>query len=190
MTALSLDSTSHKVLRLLIAVPSVGLALLAALAAPRGSLVGAAVLIVLTPFVVLDPGSRLAALLLALHGVNWLSSTDFPTQAREWALTVAAAVALLVIHLATALAAALPPSAPLPRPTIIRWVRRGLTVLGLSVPVWALLISQTVASPPGVPFLTYAAVASLAILALAFWMVQARSRPATSASTAPDQNRR
>ncbi|MFC7487996.1 hypothetical protein ACOCJ7_18470 [Knoellia sp. CPCC 206453] len=178
--------TSQRVLRILIAVPSVGLALLAAFAGPQGTLVGAFVLIVLTPFVVLDPASRLTTLLLGLHVVNWLSSTPVPTTTRDWALTFVAALALLTIHLAAALACALPPAAPLPRATVVRWVGRGLIVVGLSVPVWALLVAQTADAPPGLPSMTYAAVAALAILALAFWVTQAQTR----APSAPDQRPR
>lgn len=178
--------TSRRVLQLLIAVPSVGVALLAALAAPRGTLVGAAVLVVLTPFVVLDPASRLTMLLLTLQSVNWLSSTGVPAGLRDWALTLVAALALLSIHLAAALAAALPPSAPLSRATIQRWVRRTLTVIGLSVPVWAVLVTQTYGAPAGIPLLTYAAVASLAILALALWLAHAQD---TTPSPAAQERR-
>ena len=165
-----MTSPSQNVLRVLIAASSVGLALLAALAAPRGTLVGAAVVLLLTPFVVLDPASRLTTLLLALQGVNWLSSTVVPAQARDWVLTLVAAVALLTIHLAAALAAALPGAAPIPRATLARWGRRGLTVIALSAPVWALLVAQTMNSPDGDSLATYAAIASLAVLTLAFWL--------------------
>jgi len=175
MNSLSLNSPSQKVLRILIAVPSVALAFIAALAGTSGTLLGALVLTVLTPFVVLDPASRLTTLLLGLHAVNWLSSTSVPATAREWTLTFVAALAMLTIHLAAALASALPPAAPLPRATVARWIRRGLTVVGLSVPVWAVLVAQTAGAPAGVPFMTYAAVASLAILALAFWLAQAQT---------------
>lgn len=175
-------STSQKGLRVLIAAPSVGLALLTVLVAPRGTLVAAVVLIVLTPFVVLDPASRLTTLLLALHGVNWLSSTVVPATVRDWFLTLFAALAVMTIHLAAALCAALPPAAPLPRATVRRWLRRGLTVAGLSVPVWALLVAQTAGSPAGEPLITYAALASLAIVALAFWLAQ-RDHPSAAASS-------
>ena len=168
-------SASQKVLRALMVVPSVALALLTAFATPRGTVVGAILLIVLTAFAALDPASRLTSLLLALQGVNWLSSTAVPTALRDWALTLVAAVAVLIIHLAASLACALPPAAPLPRATVWRWVRRTLTVLGLSVPVWVLLVAQSRSNPAGVPLLSYAAVASVAILALAFWLTQSTS---------------
>ncbi|EAP99667.1 ATP-dependent protease ATP-binding subunit [Janibacter sp. HTCC2649] len=185
-----MSPASQKVLRVLIAVPSVGLALLAAFTGLHGTIVGALVLIVLTPFVVLEPASRLTALLLGLHAVNWLSSTEVPHTTREWILTVVASLALLTIHLAAALASALPPAAPLPRATVARWVGRGLAVVGLSVPVWVLLVVQTSDAPPGVPSLTYAAVASLAVLALAFWLTQADTEATPPAALAPDRNPR
>ena len=176
-------SLSQKVLRVLIVVPSVVLALVTAFATPRGTLVGAIVLIVLTAFAVLEPASRLTSLLLALHSVNWLSSAAVPTHLRDWALTLVAAVGVLTIHLAASLASALPPAAPLPPATVRRWLRRSLTVLGLSVPVWAVLVAQSRSAPPGVPLLTYAAVASVAILALAFWLAQ--STPTTTPTPTP-----
>lgn len=171
--------TSRRALQALIVVPSVGLALVTALGAPRGSLVAGAVLIVLTAFVVLTPSSRLTAVLLALHAANWVSCTNVPANASDWTLTLLAALALLTIHLAAALASALPPAAPLPRATVTRWVRRGLTVVALSIPVWALLVAQTSGAPAGVPLITYAAIASLAILALALWLAQ----PGNASST-------
>lgn len=170
-------SPSHRALRVLIATWSVGLSLLAAFATPAGTLFGAAILIFLTPFVAVDPASRLTALLLALHGANWLWSTEVPADGDDWALTGIAAVVLLTIHLAAALAAALPPAAPLPRATLLRWTRRGLTVIGLALPVWALLVAQSAGAPPGVPVITYAALASVATLALAFVLARAQDRP-------------
>lgn len=167
-----MKSPSQKVLRTLIVVLSASLALTVALATPRGTLVGALLLIVLTAFAALDPASRLTSLLLVLHVVNWISSTDVPADLRSWALTAAAALVLLTIHLAASLATALPPAAPLPRATVRRWLRRGLTVLGLSLPVWALLVIQSRSAPPGVPLMTYSAVAAIAILALAFWLTE------------------
>ena len=86
-----------------------------------------------------------------------------------------AALAVLTIHLAASLASALPPAAPLPRATVRRWVQRALTVLGLSLPVWALLVAQSANAPKGVPLMTYAAVAAVAILALSFWLTQSRT---------------
>jgi hypothetical protein len=165
-------STSQRVLRALIVVPSVGLALLAAFATPRGTVVGALLVIILTAFAALDPGSRVVTLLLAAHGVNWLSSAVVPARPLDWLLTLVASVAVLTIHLAASLAVTLPPAAPLPRATLRRWLRRAVTVMGLSVPVWTVLVSQSRSTPPGVPLLTYAAVASVAILALAFWLTQ------------------
>jgi len=178
-------STSQKVLRALIVVPSVALALVAAFATPRGTLVGALLLLGLTAFAALDPASRIMSMLLAAHGVNWLSSAVVPVDLGDWALTLAAALALLTIHLAASLTSALPPAAPLPRATVRRWVRRALSVVGLSLPVWAVLVAQSRSTPPGVPLLTYAAVASVAILALAFWGTQVGVTPQGAQRTSP-----
>ena len=74
--------------------------------APGGSLVAALVLVGLTPFIVLDPASRLATVLLAVHAGNWLMSVPVPDEGRDWLLALLAAVLLSTIHLAAALAAA------------------------------------------------------------------------------------
>ncbi|WP_404381754.1 hypothetical protein LL946_14290 [Knoellia locipacati] len=163
-------SPSQNVLRALIGGVSVGLALLTVLVGPLGSIAAAFVLIVLTPFVVIDPASRLTALLIALHGVHWLMSNSVPDGWRDWALTFLVAVGLLTIHLAAALSTALPAAAPVPRASVRRWLRRGAAVIGLSVPVWALLASQTVSRPEGDPVVTFAALAALAALGLALWL--------------------
>lgn len=169
-----MSSPSQNVLRVVIAAVSVGLALLAALTAPLGSLFTALVLVALTPFVVLDPGSRLTALLVGLHGVSWLASTTAPSSVRDWVLTIAMTLGLLTIHLAASLASALPRAAPVPRASLLRWGRRAVTVVGLSVPVWALLVAQSASPPAGDAAVTYAALAALALLGLSFWLAQLR----------------
>ena len=169
-----MTSTSQKALRAAIAVASVALAVLTTLTAPGGSLVAALVLVGLTPFVVLDPASRLATVLLAVHAGNWLMSVPVPDEGRDWVLALLAAVLLSTIHLAAALAAALPAAADVPRATLRRWGRRSLVVLGLSLPVWLLLLAQSETAPEGDDLLTYAALAALALLALGFWQAGAR----------------
>lgn len=163
-------SPSQQVLRATIAVVSVGLAVLTVLVGPLASVVAGLVLVALTPFVVLDPGSRLTALLIVLHGLHWLMSNPVPDGPRDWALTLVMAVGLLTIHLAAALACALPAAAPVPRASLERWGRRAVVVVGLSVPVWALLVSQTVSRPGGDSVATYAALTALAALGLALWL--------------------
>lgn len=165
-----MTTLSHTVLRGVIAVISVALAVLSAVVGPLGSVVAALILIALTPFVVLDPGSRLTALLVGLHGMNWLSSNPVPDGSRAWTLTILVALGLLAIHLAASMTSALPKAAPVPRASLVRWFRRTIGVVGLSVPVWALLISQSTSRPAGDALITYAAVAALAVLALAFWL--------------------
>ncbi|MDT0215643.1 hypothetical protein Q9R29_17260 [Rothia sp. ARF10] len=169
-------STSQTVLRLGIGVVSVALALLTVAVGPLGSVAAALVLVGLTPFVVLDPGSRLTALLVGLHGLHWLMSHRAPDDPGDWVLTLVVAVGMLAMHLAAALAAALPASAPVPRPSAVRWARRGLAVVGLCLPVWALLITQTVARPDGDTLATYSALAAVAVLGLALWLSLVRPR--------------
>lgn len=178
-----MTSPSQKAVRAVVAVASVGLAVLTTVVAPGGSLVAALVLVGLTPFVVLDPASRLTTVLLAVHAGNWLMSVPVPDGLGDWLLVVVAAVALVSIHLAAALAAAFPPAATVPAATLRRWGRRSVAVLALSVPVWALLVVQSGAAPDGDAVLTYAALAALALLAYAFW--QSGSRPVAGPAARP-----
>lgn len=169
-----MTSSSQRAVRAVLAGASAGLAVLTTVVAPGGSLVAALVLLALTPFAVLDPSSRLTTVLLVGHAGNWLMSVPVPDRLGDWLLVVLAAVALASIHLAAALASAFPPAAALPRPTLRRWARRSAAVLGLSTPVWALLVVQSGAAPAGDAVLTYAALAALALLAVAFWRAGAR----------------
>lgn len=181
-----MTSPSQKALRAAIAVASVGLAVLTTVVAPGGSLVAALVVVGLTPFVVLDPASRLTTVLLALQAGNWLMSVPVPAGLRDWLAVLVASVALTTIHLAAALASAFPAAAAVPGATLRRWMRRSATVLGLSVPVWLLLAAQSEAAPEGDAVLTYAALAALALLAFGFWRAGARptvEQPASSART-------
>lgn len=178
-----MTSSSQRVLRTTIAVASVALAVLTTLTAPGGSLVMALVLVGLTPFVVLDPASRLGTLLLAGHAVNWLGSVPVPDGARSWLAVVVAAVLLATIHLAAALSSAFPAAADIPIATRRRWARRSAAVLGLSVPVWLLLVAQTEAAPEGDVLLTYAALAALALLAFGFWQAGAGTDAAGSSGS-------
>ncbi|KGN40328.1 hypothetical protein [Knoellia aerolata] len=181
-----MTSPSQKALRAVIAVASVGLALLTTLVAPGGSIVAALVLVALTPFVVLDPASRLTTVLLGLHAGNWLMSVPVPGDPGAWLAALVAAVALAAIHLAAALSSSFPAAATVPGATWRRWARRSAAVLGLSVPVWALLVAQSEAAPEGDPLLTYAALAALALLAFGFWQAGAGATPAGRAGAPTD----
>ncbi|MFW5469793.1 hypothetical protein ACOCJ4_07095 [Knoellia sp. CPCC 206435] len=185
-----MTSPSQRVLRATIAVASVALAALTTLTAPGGSLVLALVLVALTPFVVLDPASRLGTLLLAGHAVNWLDSVPVPVETGDWLPVLAAAVLLATIHLAAALSSAFPAAADVPGATVRRWARRSAVVLGLSLPVWLLLVTQSAAATEGDALLTYAALAAVGLLAFGFWQAGTRSgRAAPPTSTTPSPRR-
>ncbi|KGN35026.1 hypothetical protein N802_01395 [Knoellia sinensis KCTC 19936] len=167
-----MTSRSQHVLQGVLALTSLGLAALTLLTASSGSFVLALVVVAVTPFVALEPGSRLTALLLGLHGAHWLTSHTVPDTAREWALVFVTAAGMLVIHLAASLACTLPKAAPIPRASVRRWLARAVTVLALSLPVWALLVAQSAALPDGDAVATYGAIAALGILAFALWLAQ------------------
>lgn len=180
-----MTSPSQKAVRAALAVASVALAVLTTLTAPGGSLAAALVLLALTPFAVLEPGSRLTTVLLVVHGANWLMSVPRPDEVGAWLLVVLAACLLATIHLAAALAASFPAAAAIPGATLRRWLRRSATVLGLSVPVWVLLVAQSGAAPEGDVVLTYAALAALALLAFGFWQAGAGSTTAPAGQLGP-----
>ena len=101
-------------------------------------------------------------------------SVPSPDEGRDWLLALLAAALLLTIHLAAALAAACRRRPTCPGATLRRWGRRSPAVLGLSLPVWVLLLAQSEAAPEGDDLLTYAALAALALLAFGFWQAGAR----------------
>jgi hypothetical protein len=86
------------------------------------------------------------------------------------ALLVAALLGL-VLHLSAALAASLPPAAPVPTGTVVRWARRSLVVVAATVPVWGVAFLAGEQRVAGEVSLTYAAIAATALLALAVWLL-------------------
>lgn len=170
-------STSQQALRAIIALVSVALVVLTWTTSPMSSLAAAFVVLLFTPFAVLDPGSRLTALVLALHGGHWLMSNRAPASTRDWALVGIVAVGILTMHLCAALAASLPPAAPVPAASSRRWGVRGLAVVGLSVPVWALLVLESRTLPAGDSLATYVALSAVALLGLAIWLTLRSEAP-------------
>jgi hypothetical protein len=169
-------SRSQAVLRGLLVAATVGACALTLAASPSPLWIAAAILVGLSVWVALHPSSRLAfVLVLGLAG-QWLVTVPVPRTTGAWLPTVATAVLVLVVHLSTSLAAALPPQAPLPALTVRRWVRRTALVVAACCPVWAISFAVSRTSEPGQGTFTYAALAGTALLALAVWQASREQR--------------
>ena len=166
VSALSLSRSQAAVRGVLVAA-SFALVVLTLVAAPHALVVAAVVLVPLTLWAAWRPESPWATVLVAGHVLHWVATVPVPVGAGAWLRLLGAAWLLLVVHLAAALTASLPPGAPLPRGTLRRWARRGVVVAGLTLPVWALALVAGEQRVPGEVGLTYAAIAAAAVLALA-----------------------
>jgi hypothetical protein len=164
-------SASQKAVRALLGTHSLALAALTLVAAPHPVPVLAVVLGALSAAAAARPGSWFVAVLLLGHALHWTMSVPVPTTVSAWVTLLVAAWLALVIHACAALAAALPPQAPVPRITVRRWVRRTAAVMGMVVPVWVLASVAGQQQVAGEVSLTYAAIAGVAVLALTVWLL-------------------
>ncbi|MGA8980588.1 MAG: hypothetical protein WB473_15875 [Pedococcus sp.] len=170
-------SSSQALVRVLLAVSSLALVALTSVAAPQGVVLGAVALFVLTVGTVWRPEAPAAGLLVIGLALHWLTAVPLPTSTASWLQLLVAAWLLLVVHLSAALAASLPPGAPVPGHSARRWSRRGAVVAAATVPLWALAYGASRQAVPGEVWLTYAAIAALAILTLAVWLLSRDPRP-------------
>jgi len=162
---------SALVLRGLLVVASLALAVVTAGAAVEPSWLAIVLLVALTGYVALHPGSHLVAVLLGGHALHWLVTVRVPDTWGQWLLAAAAAVLGLLVHASAALAATLPSQAPLPPGLARRWLARTALVTAGAVPVWLVAVSVSRSSTAGEVLFTYAALAAAAVLALAVWLV-------------------
>ncbi len=169
-------SRSQTVLRTVLAVASLGVVVLTVVASLAPVLLAAAVLVLLTGYAAWRPESSLVAVLVAGHVLHWVVAVPVRAGLGAWVQLLVAALLLLVVHLAASLAASLPPAAPLPAQTVRRWVRRGSVVAALTVPVWAVAALAEQQEELGEVGLTYAAIAAVAVLTLAIWLLSREPR--------------
>lgn len=162
---------SHMLVRVALALASLALLGLTVAAATSPVWVVVALLVGLTGYAVARPGSHAVTVLLAAHALHWMVVVALPVGLGGWLGLLAAAWLALAVHLTAALAATLPPAAPVPTATLARWLRRGLAVAGLVVPVWALAAVVGLHHVAGQLPLTYAAIAGVGLLALSVWLV-------------------
>lgn len=169
-------SPSQLWVRALMALSSLTLVALTLVAAPHGLVVVAAALVVLTGWALWRPESAGASLLVVGLAVHWVATVPVPGSTGAWLRLLAAAWLLLLVHLAAALAASLPPSAPVPGPSLRRWGCRAGVVAAGTVPLWALAYGAGREAAAGQVSLTYAAIAATAVLSLAIWLLSREQR--------------
>ncbi|QGN56895.1 hypothetical protein [Nostocoides sp. HKS02] len=162
---------SHALVRAALALASLALLGLTVAAATSPVWLVVAVLVGLTGYAVVRPGSHAVTVLLAGHALHWMVVVPLPGGMGRWLALLGGAWLGLALHLTAALAATLPAAAPVPAATLARWARRGLTVALLVVPLWALAAVAGLQHVAGQLPLTYAAIAGVGLLALSVWLV-------------------
>lgn len=170
-------SRSQLVLRALLCVASVTFLGLTLAWSPHPIVVVAVALVALTAYAAVEPDSVLVTVLLGGHALHWAAAVPVPSTTGAWLALLGAAWAGLVLHLSAGLAASLPGPAPVPALTLRRWARRGTLVAAVTVPIWAVALLAGQEGARGQVSLTYAAIAALALLAFATWLLSREPRP-------------
>ncbi|SDP15613.1 hypothetical protein SAMN04489867_1572 [Pedococcus dokdonensis] len=170
-------SRSQLVLRGLLCVASATFLVLTLVSSPHPVVVVAIGLVALTAYAAVEPDSVLVTLLVGGHALHWAMAVPVPSTTGEWVALLGAAWSGLVLHLTASLAASLPGPAPVPVVTLRRWARRGALVAAGAVPVWAVAFLAGQEDASGEVSLTYAAIAALALLAFATWLLGREDRP-------------
>lgn len=170
-------SASQAAVRGVLLGASVALVATTLVAAPDGLLPAAILLVALASWAAWRPESAAASALVVGLALFWVGTVPVPATTQGWLLLLLAAWLLLLVHLAAALAASLPPGAPVPARSLRRWSRRTAVVAAGTVPLWALSSTAGREVVAGQVSLTYAAIAAVAILALAVWLLSRDPRP-------------
>jgi len=170
-------SRSQLVLRGLLTVASLTFLALTLAWSPHPIVVLAIGIVALTVYAAVEPDSGLVTVLLGAQALHWAAAVPVPTTTGAWVALLGAAWSGLVLHLTASLAASLPGPAPVPVPSLRRWARRGAVVAAATVPVWAVALLAGQESARGQVSLTYAAIAAIALLAFAAWLLSREDRP-------------
>ncbi len=170
-------SRSQLVLRGVLCAASATLLVLTLASSPHPVVVAAFVLVALTVYAAVEPDSMWVTVLLGGHALHWVSAVPIPAATGAWVALLAAAWAGLVLHLSASLAASLPGPVPVPGLSLRRWARRGAVVAAVTVPVWAVALLSGQEAVGGEVALTYAALAAVALLTFAVWLLSRDDRP-------------
>ena len=170
-------SLSHRLLRTVVALASLGLVALVYAAGGGLNLVAAA-LVLGTGYAVRRPGSIAVGVLVVAHAVHWAVSAPMPEGLGPWLALLAGAWLVLLLHVCASAAVTWPAVAPVPRAALRRWGLRTLTVALATVPVWAVSAATRDQSLRGEVSMTYVALAALTLLCGALYAM-ARQAPRT-----------
>ena len=173
-------SRSQLVLRALMAVASLVFLGLTVAESPHPIIVVAIGIAALTAYAAVEPDSPLVTVLLAAQALHWAAAVPVPTTTGQWVALLGAAWSGLVVHLAASLAASLPGPSAIPVVSLRRWARRGAIVAAATVPVWAVAFLAGRESARGQVSLTYGAIAAVALLAFATWLLGREDRGRSS----------
>jgi len=170
-------SRSQLGLRLLLCLASLTFLGLALAFSPHPIIVAAVAILALTAYAAVEPDSVLVTVLLGAQALHWAAAVPVPVTTGQWVAVLGAAWCGLVLHLSASLAASLPGPAPVPRDSLRRWARRGGLVAAGTVPVWAVARLAGQEGATGRVSLTYAAIAGMALLSFAVWLLSREDRP-------------
>jgi hypothetical protein len=159
-------SASHRVLRAVMVLASLGLVVLP-YAVGGGLHPVAAALVVLTVLAVRRPESLLVGGLLVAHAVHWTASAPVPDGFGPWLGVLGGGWLALLVHVCASAAATWPPAAPVPAAALLRWGRRTAAVGLVTVPVWGVAVLTRDQSLRGEVSMTFVAMAGLTVLGLA-----------------------
>jgi hypothetical protein len=170
-------SASHRLLRVVMALSSLGLVALV-YAAGGGIHLLALALVLATLYAVARPESVVVTLLLVGHAVHWVGSAPVPRGWGGWVWLLLGAWCALGVHVCASASVTWPSVAPIPRAALLRWARRTGLVALATVPVWAVAAAIRDQSLRGEASMTYVALAGFTLLGAALYLV-ARQSPLT-----------
>ena len=170
-------SRSQLVLRGLLCAASLTFLVLTLASSPHPIVVLAICIVALTGYAAVEPDSVLVTVLLGAQALHWAAAVPVPTTTGTWVALLGAAWCGLVLHLTASLAASLPGPAPVPAVSLRRWARRGAVVAAATVPVWGVALLARPESARGQVSQTNSAIAAVALLAFATWLLSREDRP-------------
>lgn len=170
-------SRSQLGLRVLFMLGSLLLVALTVASSPAPVLVAVVALVALTAYAGTRPDSPVVTVLLAGHALHWVMAVPVPHGTTRWVWLLVAAWLGLLVHLSASLSASLPASVAVPGTSLRRWGRRAAVVAAATVPVWLVAMTASSQQAVGQVSVTYAALACVALLLLAAWLLSRDPSP-------------
>lgn len=167
-------SGSHRLLRVVMALSSLGLVALV-YAAGGGIHLLALGRVLGTVYAVTRPEALAVTVLLVAHAVHWVGSAPVPRGWGAWLWLLLGAWLALLLHVTASAAVTWPSVAPVPRAALRRWGRRTALVALAAVPVWAVSAATRDQSLRGEAAMTYVALAGLTLLGATLYLISRQS---------------